>query len=192
MHSVANNPEVMENDLFLSKISPLKRRTINHRLVMSAFPYCEGNAREEFCILFRIEPDGSAIVQSNIEPNWQMCLPKNNFQIREYTPNLSRDRYRIRLAFNSVARIDGKEVFVTPEQWLERRSLGGKLKVFALSTDVVTERSKNHRICINRAIMDGEITVADKERFSDILHNGIGRGRAYGCGLLSAIPIAES
>ncbi|MFB7260652.1 type I-E CRISPR-associated protein Cas6/Cse3/CasE [Streptomyces nojiriensis] len=50
----------------------------------------------------------------------------------------------------------------------------------------VTDHHKNLRI--TRAELKGTVTVTDPRAFTDALTHGLGRGRAYSCGLLLARP----
>jgi hypothetical protein len=39
-------------------------------------------------------------------------------------------------------------------------------------------------------VVDGYLTVTHSQRLADAMVNGIGREKAYGCGLLSLLPVA--
>lgn len=83
----------MKPNLFLSRLAlnPHNRHVRRdlgncqdlHRTILNAFPQTEdGQARESFGVLFRVETDHktgkvSLLVQSNIEPDWQ-CLPDDH------------------------------------------------------------------------------------------------------------------
>jgi CRISPR system Cascade subunit CasE len=55
--------------------------------------------------------------------------------------------------------------------------------------DVLQFKNKNHHlITLSKATMEGVIRVVDKEKFSTAFQQGIGRGRAFGCGLLQIVP----
>ncbi|PSK89414.1 CRISPR system Cascade subunit CasE [Murinocardiopsis flavida] len=49
-------------------------------------------------------------------------------------------------------------------------------------------RSRN-KITISAARYDGRLVVTDPEAFAEALRTGIGRAKAYGCGLLSLAPV---
>lgn len=48
----------------------------------------------------------------------------------------------------------------------------------------------DHRLTIGTALFEGELEVTDAERFRAAFRNGIGPGKAFGCGLLSLVPIS--
>ena len=41
---------------------------------------------------------------------------------------------------------------------------------------------------INKVMYEGILTVTDRDRFIGALTQGIGRAKAYGCGMLTIIP----
>jgi CRISPR system Cascade subunit CasE len=177
--------------MYLSKVIPYSKREysreIDHRLVMRGFPFCDGSPREQFGILFRIEPDGSALVQSNVRPDWSNCLPAEHFQTREFEPPSFKvgDLLRFRLAFNSVARKQGRDRRIDPKEWLSQRNLGAELAIQSIDLKIVHESSGGHQITIHRTTCEGFCTVNDVDVLQRAIANGVGRARAYGCGLLS-------
>jgi CRISPR system Cascade subunit CasE len=59
--------------------------------------------------------------------------------------------------------------------------------------DVVRFASKAlHPVTLAQAHIQGQLTVTDHERFHHSFRQGIGRGRAFGCGLLQIAPITET
>jgi hypothetical protein len=42
---------------------------------------------------------------------------------------------------------------------------------------------------IEVSVVDGYLTVTHSQRLADAMVNGIGREKAYGCGLLSLLPV---
>lgn len=131
-------------------------------------------------------------------------------ETKDYTPLLERlragQRWRFRLRANPV-RSSSKEtdertgrgkVFahVTPEQqkqWLIKRSAACG---FALEPDqfavVHSEWKKfsktsrgRHQVVLRTATFEGYLTVTDETVFRQSLIRGIGRAKAYGCGLMT-------
>lgn len=45
-------------------------------------------------------------------------------------------------------------------------------------------------VTLSKASLTGTLRVTDRERFAQSVRNGIGRGRAFGCGLLQVTPCA--
>ena len=59
-----------------------------------------------------------------------------------------------------------------------------------LKTDVLSFSDKRgHRVTINQAHITGCLTVTDKPRFTNSFRAGLGRAKAFGCGLLQIIPL---
>ncbi len=57
------------------------------------------------------------------------------------------------------------------------------------SMDVLRFTAKNrHRITMSRATVQGVLKVVERDRFMKSFAAGLGRGRAFGCGLLQIVP----
>lgn len=59
-----------------------------------------------------------------------------------------------------------------------------------LESEVIDNRTisiKKGKGKIFKVTYDGTLRVIDQNRFRDLLENGIGHGKAYGCGLLSVM-----
>ena len=50
-------------------------------------------------------------------------------------------------------------------------------------------KARDMPVTISRAIITGALKVVDREKFRNSFYNGIGRERAFGCGLLQLAPI---
>jgi CRISPR system Cascade subunit CasE len=48
-----------------------------------------------------------------------------------------------------------------------------------------------HHVVLRTATYEGVLTITDVDRFRQTLTNGIGRAKAYGCGLMTIIPYRE-
>lgn len=177
--------------MYLSQIAlltPALRSQPHHRLVMAGFPETDApSPRATWQILYRAEGD-RLLVQSAIAPNWSNSLPPSvPVATKNIEPRYEAGcRYRFRLAFNSVARCDGADKFISPNDWFARRDLGGDISYGAPTVETVADvSSTGHRVVLRRATVDGTILVTDVDRLTHVVCEGIGRGRAYGCGLLS-------
>lgn len=51
------------------------------------------------------------------------------------------------------------------------------------------ERGRN--VTVQSVSYEGVLEVVDEEKFRDALINGIGSGKAYGCGMLTVMPVAR-
>lgn len=59
--------------------------------------------------------------------------------------------------------------------------------------EVLRFKDKNQRkVTIGQAYVQGVMRVTNESRFTDSFTRGIGRGRAYGCGLLQIVPVIEN
>lgn len=186
---------------------------MHHRL-MSLFPDGAGqNARQTFDVLFRVEntPRGPQILlQSNIEPELSR-LPTHygTSQTKELSPLLNAleaGRYvRYRIAANAVRRpghttrakkgvdsvvpLAGKEA----EEWWIRQAEASGLTVHRLGSQALDaargERKEGrHKIRHARTLFEGTAQITDARLLRERTVTGIGRGKAYGCGLLSLAP----
>jgi len=57
------------------------------------------------------------------------------------------------------------------------------------SMDVAQFEKKGQRVTLGQATLTGILRVRDAARFAHSFTRGIGRGKAFGCGLLQIIPI---
>jgi CRISPR system Cascade subunit CasE len=65
-----------------------------------------------------------------------------------------------------------------------------KLQIQNIS--VQTFEKKNHKITQGSASLIGQLTVLNRDRFAQSFRQGIGRGRAFGFGLLQIVPLITS
>lgn len=158
-------------------------------------------------VLSAQEPDFSALArQYGIQgrmPPWES---------KPYDPLLKRlqngQPWRFRLKANPVrsVKVEGENrgkvmAHVTQEQqkqWLLMRAKEGG---FALNLDdfevVHTEwlrfyKSGSRLVTLRTATFEGCLTVSDADAFKETLLKGLGRAKAYGCGLLTLAPIRDA
>jgi CRISPR system Cascade subunit CasE len=175
--------------MYLTKIN---LTTVCHRLVMAGFPQTTApSARAEFAALFRVDND-SALIQSAIAPDYSRVVPPELVQTRSFEPQvIDGQSYRFRLAINSIKRKSrsGADIPVDPHEWMAARDFGAEFDITSATHDPVTELSGDRRVRVNRWGLEGSLIIADAERLTTAISQGIGRGRAWGCGLLSIVPI---
>jgi CRISPR system Cascade subunit CasE len=176
-----------------------------HQRIMQAFPDQEDRAspREDWHILFRHEPDRDVVlVQSALEPDWSK-LPDGYLKHHAVKAvNLGADQlsaprlFQFRLLANPSKR-DAKSkktigFYHRPDQlaWLERQ--GDRCGFRLHNTDVIPapnvfgiKKQGTAPIRITTALFQGVLEVTDSDLLFSALKTGIGRGRSYGCGLLS-------
>lgn len=177
--------------MYLSKISRPASGSSFHKLIMWGFPKTDDpNPRHKWGVLHRV--DGRFIlVQSQIEPVWPALLET---QTKAYDPVLESGRsYRFRLAINPVSQSKRGRSLVDPITWLESRDLGARLEVCNMVKTTTVERSRrggrSSSFPLTVATLDGVLECVDPDRLQECIVNGVGRGRAYGCGLLSVVPV---
>lgn len=195
----------------------LAEATRLHRRIMTLFPPSLGDhARAQAGILFRTDEDTtgtSILVQSRIEPD-PKHLPEGygHAQIRTLDPLLDALRpglpLRYRITANATRKLgrntqDGKPLTVVPlhgpdaEAWWARKAAEAGLDLrivtaVSLETAQGTRRpgtgSQAQFVRHARTRFDGTATITDPDRLRDTITNGIGRGKSYGCGLLTIAP----
>jgi CRISPR system Cascade subunit CasE len=168
---------------------------------------------DKCCLLLLSEerPDLASLV-------WQFGYPdvQPQGETKAYAPFLKKlhngQRWQFRLRANPVRsssretdeRTGRGKVFahVTKEQqkqWLLARAEACGFVVKPEEFAVVhTEWKKfhkatqgQHKVVLRTATFEGVLTITDAERFRQSLAGGIGRAKAYGCGLMTIMPIAE-
>lgn len=183
-----------------------------HRLVMSGFPDTDApGARSRMGVLFRVdagEHRTQVLVQSVAVPTWDGVEPgilAAPARTRDASPLLSLpdgSRLRFRLVANPTRAIrpDGRtsrhaqQVPLRRDDarigWLLRNAERGG---FAIDSDALVVSSmplmrgkrNGDAIAVEPCRFDGLLRVADPDAFARTLTGGIGRSRAFGCGLLT-------
>ena len=185
--------------LYLSRFAKPDGHGSLHRYVMQGFPDDIGSdPRSQVGALFRV--DGrSILVQSAKKPRW----PKSyEAEVKlEFKADLLKvgERYRFRLGLNSVAQSnrDGRcrRYPVPAADWLAAREdrLGATFEVRQVRVqkhhDHVKREHYSRSFPIEVSVIDGYLTVTDSRRLAQAIREGIGREKAYGCGLLSLLPV---
>ena len=112
--------------------------------------------------------------------------------------------WRFRLKANPVRSVKENDApgrgkvtaHVTPEQqkqWLIKRAEDCGFSLCADAFGVVHtqwlkfNKGDDREVTLRMATFEGVLTVTDPERFRDALLSGIGRAKAYGCGLMTVI-----
>jgi CRISPR system Cascade subunit CasE len=176
-----------------------------HRRIMQAFPDEQRDQpRADWNVLFRHEPDSNVIlVQSAIEPDWnglrQGYLAKDPitklFDLDASQLHAGRVvQFRLKANPSKRNKETGKTIglFHQPEQlaWLERRAAQHGFTLLSVDTvptpNVFGMKGKGTSpIRIVTVLYQGVIRIDDPALFGTAIRQGIGRGRSYGCGLLS-------
>ena len=177
----------------------------------------KNECRKEWQILYRLE-GAMLLVQSGIEPNWgrlsEGYTPEAVRELDFQTLQIG-ELLKFRLLANPVKQrtcirqdSDGQPILkkdgsgkpqrktmrwlITKEkeqiEWLADHLKGADLaECYASAPGKLKAKSKG--VTIQAVQFDGSLQVNDVSEFLNVLRQGIGRGRSYGCGLLSIARI---
>lgn len=178
-----------------------------HQRIMQGFPD-ENRAmpRADWNVLFRHEPDSNVIlVQSTVEPDWSRLASDYllTYDTKPFNPASSHFQIgkvlRFRLRANPSKRDSQTKktigYYKPADQvaWLERQAErnGFRLQVVDVipSANVFGLKKGNAPVRITTALYQGTLEVTASDLFLTALEKGIGRGKSYGCGLLSVALI---
>ncbi|MET8540173.1 type I-E CRISPR-associated protein Cas6/Cse3/CasE [Kitasatospora sp. NPDC004799] len=186
-----------------------------HHRMMSLFPdhVADDEPRRRLGVLFRTEstPAGDQILLQSAERPDLDRLPAGYGQAatKTLTPLLEALRpglhIRYRIAANPIRRPSraSRELYrlkaVVPLQgaaaddWWARQAQSSGLDLGTLHSSPL-EAAKGHRrsdrrpVKHDRILFEGTAAITDADRLRTRLTDGIGKGKAYGCGLLSIAP----
>ncbi|HEY9814404.1 MAG TPA: type I-E CRISPR-associated protein Cas6/Cse3/CasE [Candidatus Obscuribacterales bacterium] len=176
-----------------------------HQRIMQAFPddLESDRPRQDLHILFRQEPDSNVVlVQSAIAPNWSI-LPSGYLQEhhqKEWQLDIDQCSsgriLQFRLRANPSKRDNQTRktigLFHEADQvaWLQRQAERCGFRLHGI--DVIPspnvfgiKKGGKAPIRITTALYQGVLEVVEPELFLNAVRQGIGRGKSYGCGLLS-------
>uniref|UniRef100_A4XYT8 CRISPR-associated protein, Cse3 family n=1 Tax=Ectopseudomonas mendocina (strain ymp) TaxID=399739 RepID=A4XYT8_ECTM1 len=175
-----------------------------HRTLARAFVTDEHSAPARF--LWRLEAGSNAwatpvvLVQSTLAGDWSALQVLPNYLQREIESKPLEfqawmeggARYRFRLLANPTVTRQGKRYGLAGEQeqlaWLSRQGERHGFEVEAAlvtASDVLASHKGDSRISLQRVCFEGRLQVRELASFSGALQQGIGPGKAFGCGLLS-------
>ncbi|MFF0146547.1 CRISPR system Cascade subunit CasE [Amycolatopsis sulphurea] len=188
-----------------------------HRTLMSAYPELpqgEG-VRQAHGVLWRLDSFRGGFVQyvqSHTEPDWNTLAGGHLVkpaETRSLQPVLDAVTAGRCLTFRMVAnptRCDGQTRKHIPYRqpddqldWLVRKgerhgfvipgAAGGRPDVAVTVVPTITGRKNaKTKITVEAVRFDGRLVVTDVGAFTAALVNGVGRAKAYGCGLISVAP----
>lgn len=118
---------------------------------------------------------------------------------------LEYDRYRFKVIINPTRRDNASRKLVPIKgrdaiaQWFLEKSVkswGFDAASLYLQVDrmqVLQFKDKSQRlVTLAQAHIQGHLRVTDRDKFRFAFSNGLGRGRAFGCGLLQIVPLTET
>ncbi|WP_419927242.1 type I-E CRISPR-associated protein Cas6/Cse3/CasE [Candidatus Poriferisocius sp.] len=178
-----------------------------HRRVMSLFPKADsGQARSEFGVLWRIEPSESPtlLIQSRGQPDFTR-LPGEYGRFRSksidrHLSSLERGHVvNYRAVVNPVrsSRAGGQNKqtaipFCEQAEWWQAREQ--RIGLTPLDAPVLTgqparnlyrDNGDRARVPIYSIRVDGIAEVVDADSLREAIEGGVGRAKAWGCGLLT-------
>ncbi|MCX4690701.1 type I-E CRISPR-associated protein Cas6/Cse3/CasE [Kitasatospora purpeofusca] len=187
-----------------------------HHRVMSLFPddVADTTARQDLGVLFRTETasDGGhrILLQSSLPPDLNRLPPDYGpGTTKSLAPLLDAVRpglaVRYRIAANPIRKPGRttRELYnlsaVVPlrgaaaDGWWTRQAENAGLQVTTLHSTPLdaargARRSDQRPIKHDRVLFEGTAVITDADRLRSRLSDGIGKGKAYGCGLLSIAP----
>lgn len=182
-----------------------------HRAVMALFSDLESSTpRTDLQVLFRLDfITGQApyfLVQSNTAPDNTADI-STHIETKEITLHelVQGTPVSFRLAVNAVKRRQQGGITPIPydtednpafSEWLQQK-LRGALQEISITTHqrqvLGADRKgssgdKNDRV-VQVDTVDGFAIVANPENLQNLILNGVGRAKSYGCGLLSIQPL---
>ncbi len=182
-----------------------------HQRVMQGFPDEQSSQpRADWNILFRQEPGSQILlVQSDIAPDWER-LPAGYLEKKSDTKFIAMIlkqleaemvlQFRLKANPSKRDKTTGKTVAITGrvEQtaWLERQATAHGFEVLVTdciaTPDIYGYKTKSTPpIKIINVIFQGKLKIIEPGEFTKVLRCGIGRGRSYGCGLLSIARVSH-
>ncbi|MDY3128291.1 MAG: type I-E CRISPR-associated protein Cas6/Cse3/CasE [Corynebacterium sp.] len=187
--------------------------TFRHRAVMGLFPsFDDANPRSRANILFRLETPATEapyfLIQSSIEPAQDETGEIVTKEVETALPEVG-STVVFRIAVNAIRResftnASGKRSYrITPvpadheETELNTIStwLSNKLSPAFAELEITNHRrnvlsdGRSHSMTVQVDSIDGVATVGDSTALAAALRDGVGREKAYGCGLLTIRPL---
>lgn len=187
----------------------LRSVTQLHRTVMSLFPdTAEPNARQSFGVLHRLDSTANGpvlLVQSQERPNADAVAATYGTArtvsllplFERLSPGL---QVRYRILLNATKRVasgeqKGKRLALGAQatrDWWAARAAGTGLQLVGdctlVSETLSGREGDDGRITVRPWRVDGTATVQDAASLAAAITAGIGKGRSYGCGLLTIAP----
>lgn len=190
-----------------------------HAAVLSSFPPPSSETTDEGRVLWRVDQTRESValyVVSPAVPSFEHLQEQagwsqeQSWQSSDYTAMLNRivkgQKYAFRLTANPVHTVteDGvrrRKAHLTPAHqlgWLTDREdqFGASFTGEAGEVTAITTKSERRvfrrekcTVTIQQVTFEGSLEVTDANKLREVLCNGIGKARGYGCGLLTLAPM---
>ncbi|NAS22183.1 type I-E CRISPR-associated protein Cas6/Cse3/CasE [Herbidospora sp. NEAU-GS84] len=180
-----------------------------HRRVMSLLPDGLGDqARNKAGVLYRQDDSANTghhlLIQTALPVDFGKLPDRyGTLATRDLTPLLEAltegTHVNYRIVANTTKRLGrnadrpGKLVSLRGESaeqwWHDRAAANGLLLHTVTATDLPDIRGRQKKVTHAATRFDGVATIKDAELVRQAVAAGIGKGKAYGCGLLSLAPV---
>lgn len=144
------------------------------------------------------------MILSNRAPKHQIVAP-GQIVTKLISPEfLEYDKYSFKIVINATTCCPKTKAIVPVKSrdcvavWFTQRApkwgftvMGGDLCVDTIDVDQFSGKN-NNAITLSKAHLRGQLQVTDREAFIRSFTNGLGRGKAFGCGLLQIVPLIEN
>jgi len=117
---------------------------------------------------------------------------------------LEHEQYRFKVIVNPTRRDSASRKLVAVRgreevaQWFSERAIaswGFAAEHEHLQVDSINvlqfKDKRQRKVTIGQAHIQGALRITDKEKFTQSFTQGVGRARAYGCGLLQIVPVGD-
>lgn len=175
-----------------------------HRVVYSCFPLDGKNVPRGESASFLYVDDGirkgarQVLILSQQHPQPLSCGSMEHMSIPENW--LEHTAYAFKITINPVRRenssrkiipVKGREAI---QQWFCAKSPVWGVQVDEADCRVDEDgvwqfTKKDQPVTMAYARISGTLRVHDRTRFKEAFHKGIGRGKAFGCGMLQLVPL---
>lgn len=165
-----------------------------HRTVMGLFPPLNDTPRADANILFRIDrKHGRALIQATMPPSQEQVSDlggETKAMDLSWIRDVDQVRYHVHFAALARTRSGERRLRVDEidPKWAERAARCG-LDVDWHDFDIEDRSSRGATPKLRVARITGTGTVTDADKLIDAVVAGVGRVKAYGCGLLSVAPL---
>lgn len=161
-----------------------------HRQTMSLYasatlPGKPGERRSGSNILWRREADG-LLVTADLPATDLPAGARASVITRHFAAG---DQVHFTATFDATVRVKGRD-FPAPDpgEWFHRKAADALTRIRLNEVRTATSRRRGARF--EQVTVTGTATVADTATFERLLREGIGRSKAFGCGLLTARAVA--
>lgn len=185
--------------------------SILHGAVEASFP---GERKRRLWRVDVLRGQTCLLLLSDERPRWprvqdQFGFPDQPWETKDYQPLLDRiiegSRWRFRLRCNPTksvpageherGRVEAITIAAGQREWLVLQGIKHGFSVVEGGFDVVSSEWKRfgkgnehgREIVLLQAVFEGVLTVTDAESFKEALTKGIGRGKAYGLGMMTVM-----